>query len=255
MKDILTNEEVLENYGFPPGEDIRFYSQRQEISPRLLPEEERPRERMLGAGPAALSDRDLLAIILNVGIQGKNVTVLAEELLELLDRTKDIPDIQDLSRMSGLGKSKACTVAAMLEFGRRKWGSGQVRIHHPRDIYSVIRHFADRRQERFICLSLNGAHEVLATRVVTLGLVNRTIVHPREVFADPLMDRASAVAVAHNHPSGKLDPSAEDDDITARLGEAADLLGINFLDHLIFSDTAWFSYRQSGRLMGEVDFV
>jgi len=133
----------------------------------------------------------------------------------------------------------------MLEFGRRKWASGQ-RIRNPMDIFDLIRHHADRRQERFICLSLNGAHELLAVRLVTIGLVNRTIVHPREVFADPLLDRASAIAVAHNHPSGNLNPSAEDSDITRRLKAAADILGINFLDHVIFSETCFFSFRQEG---------
>jgi DNA repair protein RadC len=136
----------------------------------------------------------------------------------------------------------------MLEFGRRKWAGG-VRIKHPQDIFNLIRHYADRRQERFLCMSLNGAHEVIATRVVTIGLVNRTIVHPREVFADPLMDRASAVIVAHNHPSGQLSPSPEDDEITLRLKATAEILGFNFLDHVIFSDTAYFSYRQSNRIL------
>jgi DNA repair protein RadC len=139
-------------------------------------------------------------------------------------------------------------VVAMLEFGRRKWAGG-VKIKHPQDIFNLIRHYADRRQEHFLCLSLNGAHEVIATRVVTIGLVNRTIVHPREVFADPLMDRASAVIVAHNHPSGQLMPSPEDDEITLRLKVTAEILGFNFLDHVIFSEASYFSYRQSKRLL------
>ncbi|MDR3343428.1 MAG: DNA repair protein RadC [Treponema sp.] len=216
--------------------------------PRSLPPADRPREKLVKAGPAALSDQELLAILLNVGIQGKNVTILAKELLERLDQEKGIPSVQELSLLSGIGETKACSVVAMLEFGRRRWGAAGLRIKHPQDIYSLIRHHADRRQERFICLSLNGAHEVLAVRIVTIGLVNKTIVHPREVFADPILDRASAVIVAHNHPSGQLTPSGEDDDITVRLKAAADILGINFLDHLVFSDTAYFSYRQSGRL-------
>jgi DNA repair protein RadC len=137
----------------------------------------------------------------------------------------------------------------MLEFGRRRWGLSGRRIGAPVDIYRIIRHYADRPQERFICLSMNGAHEVLAVRVVTVGLVNRTIVHPREVFADPIMDRASAIIVAHNHPSGIVDPSAEDDEITSRLKAAADVLGIRFLDHIIFSEVLYFSYRHSRRLM------
>jgi DNA repair protein RadC len=181
------------------------------------------------------------------------VNVLAEELLVKLDKMKEIPQVKELCGMAGMGESKACTVAALLEFGRRKWASGQ-RIRNPGDIFSLIRHHADRRQERFLCLSLNGAHELLAARIVTIGLVNRTIVHPREVFADPILDRASAIVVAHNHPSGNLQPSAEDNEITQRLKAAADILGIGFLDHLIFSESFYFSYRQKGLIDNSVVF-
>ena len=97
-----------------------------------------------------------------------------------------------------------------------------------------------------MCLSLNGAHELIAVRIVTIGLVNRTIVHPREVFADPIIDRASAVVVAHNHPSGNLEASGEDKEITVKLKRAADILGLNFLDHIIFSESSYLSFRQEG---------
>jgi DNA repair protein RadC len=147
-----------------------------------------------------------------------------------------------------MGASKACTVAAMLEFGRRRWGGVGSVIKYPDEIFSLVRHYADRKQERLISLSLNGAHEVLAVRVVTVGLVNRTIVHPREVFADLIQDRAAAFAVAHNHPSGQITPSNEDDEITWRLLKASEILGLHFLDHVIFSETAWWSYRQNGKL-------
>ena len=217
--------------------------------PLALAKEDRPRERLISAGPESLSDQDLLSIILVSGIRGKNVTLLAQELLLKLDTEKGIPSVGELRSLTGLGEAKACTVAAMLEFGRRKWASGQ-RIRYPEDIFNLIRHHADRRQERFLCLSLNGAHEVLAVRIVTIGLVNRTIIHPREVFADPIHDRASAIVVAHNHPSGNLQPSMEDSEITGRLKAAADLLGLSFLDHLIFSEAGYFSFRQQGLIDG-----
>jgi DNA repair protein RadC len=204
---------------------------------------------MLELGPEAMSDQELLAILLNSGIQGKNVSILAAELLEQLDKDKNIPAVKELCLLTGLGRSKASAVVAMLEFGRRRWGNAGKRIKHPSDVFNLVRHYADRQQERFICISLNGAHEVLAVRVVTIGLVNRTIVHPREVFADPIIDRASAIMVAHNHPSGQVEPSAEDDDITARLKDAADVLGIRFLDHLIFSENHYYSYLQEEKII------
>ena len=215
--------------------------------PLSLPKNERPRERFLHYGPEAMSDEDLLSIILVSGIKGSNVTVLAKKLLKKLDVENGIPTIQELSRLSGMGLSKACQMAAVLEFGRRRWAMGH-KIRSPEDTYSAIRHYADRRQERFICLSLNGAHELIASRIVTIGLVNRTIVHPREVFADPIHDRASAIIVAHNHPSGNIKPSEEDNEITGRLKSAAELLGINFLDHLVFTESCFFSYRREGLL-------
>jgi DNA repair protein RadC len=220
-----------------PGKDLKN-----------LPEELRPRERLLSKGPAALSDGELLAILLNTGIRGKNVNVLAEELLNLLDRNKEIPPIEEISGVSGLGETKACAVTAMLEFGRRRWGSLGTKIKNPGDIYGLLRHYADRKQERFLSVSMNGAHEALEVRVVTIGLLNRTIVHPREVFADLIHDRAAAFCVAHNHPSGQLVPSPEDDEITIRLQHSAGIIGIQFLDHLIFSESSFWSYRQNGRI-------
>jgi DNA repair protein RadC len=216
-----------------------------------VPQDKRPREKMKERGPAALSDKELLAVILNTGIQGKNVMALADDLLKFLDKNKDIPSVENISGLSGLGLSKACTIAAMLEFGRRRYGSFSACIKHPSDVFTLVRHYADRKQERFISLSLNGAHEVLAVRIVTIGLVNKTIVHPREVFADIIQDRAAAFCVAHNHPSGQIQSSPEDDEITERLKSAAKILGLHFLDHVIFSENAWWSYRENGKLSND----
>ncbi|MCL1812468.1 MAG: DNA repair protein RadC [Treponema sp.] len=212
---------------------------------RDLPKEKRPRERLLCEGPEKLSDRELLSILLNTGIKGKSVHILAEELLNKLDGNNGIPSCKELTEIAGLGESKAATIAAVLELGRRRWGVREISLRSPEDVYNLIKHYADRRQERFLCISLNGAHEVLAVRVVTVGLVNKTIIHPREVFSDPLQDRASAICVAHNHPSGKLKPSGEDNEITRQLRDSADILGINFLDHIIFSAEGYYSYSQA----------
>jgi DNA repair protein RadC len=217
-------------------------------SPTSLPPASRPREKLIAHGPEALTDSELLAILLNTGVQGKNVNILAVELMNLLDQERGIPPIEELCQLTGLGTSKASAIVAMLEFGKRRWGASGTRIRHPGDIFNVVRHFADRRQERFVCLSMNGAHELLKVRTVTLGLVNRTIVHPREVFADPIQDRASAIAVAHNHPSGQTTPSPEDGDVTSQLVESAKILGLRFLDHVIFTEESFYSYRQAGLL-------
>jgi DNA repair protein RadC len=224
------------------------------INPLELPKNERPRERLFKNGPESMSDQELLAIILNSGVQGKNVNEVAIDLLEKIDLEKTIPLVKDLSRLKGIGRSKACTIAAVLEFGRRRWGPAGMRLMLPEDAYLAVRHYANRRQECFLSISLNGAHEIIAVRVVTMGLVDKTIVHPREVFSDPIADRASAVIVAHNHPSGQMIPSSEDDEITERLQEAAHILGINFLDHIIFSEDSYISYRKLGRIHHDAIF-
>ena len=118
----------------------------------------------------------------------------------------------------------------------------------PSDVFPLVAHFADLKQERFLTVSLNGAHEVIQTRTVSVGLVNRTLIHPREVFADALTDRACAIIVAHNHPSGQLTPSPEDKDITRRLRGAGELLGIPLLDHLVFSRQDFYSFVEHGLL-------
>ena len=205
-------------------------------------------ERLSKEGPAALPDGDLLAALLGTGTRGKGVQALASEVLELIDATQAPPDPGLLLRLPGMGEAKACAVSAALELGRRLYGLRDRRIASPKDVWPLIAHWADRKQERFICCSLNGAHEVIAARIVSIGLVNRTVVHPREVFADPLQDRACAIVVGHNHPSGRLDPSPEDLDITKRLREAGELLGIALLDHLIFSAEGFYSFVEHGLL-------
>ncbi|GHV26553.1 DNA repair protein RadC [Spirochaetia bacterium] len=229
------------------ADDIGIYNA-PAISPWLLPVPLRPRERLFDLGPGALSDQELLQILLNNGIKGKNVSILAAELLERLESTKGIPSVKELIGVTGLGKAKASVIVAMLEYGRRNWGMTGNKVKHPSDVFSIVRHYANRKQERFICLSLNSAHEVLAVRIITIGLVNRTLIHPREVFADPLSDRATGICVCHNHPSGELKPSGEDDEVTRSLEKAASILGIRFLDHIIFSEAGYFSYRQAERL-------
>jgi DNA repair protein RadC len=107
---------------------------------------------------------------------------------------------------------------------------------------------ADRKQEHFLCISLNGAYEVIAVRTVSVGLVNKTQVHPREVFADPLTDRATAIIVAHNHPTGNLTPSKEDIAITRQLKSAGEILGIKLLDHIIFSHKGYYSFMENNEL-------
>lgn len=207
-----------------------------------------PRERLESAGVAALSDEELVALLVGNGVAGRPVGTVSRDVVALLDRVNGPPRPADLLGIAGLGPAKAATVAAAFELGRRVLCPARHRVRSPADILPVVERFLERRQECFLAISLNGAHEITAVRVVTIGLVNRTVVHPREVFADPLGDRAAAVILAHNHPSGSLEPSAEDQDVTRRLVGAGQLLGIPVLDHVIFSTRGYYSFLEHDEL-------
>ena len=213
-----------------------------------LPKQDRPRERMLSKGAGALSDTELVAILLGFGTKGHDVMSVAKRIVRLVDDQHGRPELADLQRLAGVGPAKATLVAAALEFARRRIRPEGVKIKTPVDVLPLVRHYGDRKQEHFLCISLNGANEVITTRVVSVGLVNKTQVHPREVFADPITDRASAVVLAHNHPSGHLTPSKEDLQLTRQLTEAGETLGIAVLDHIIFSQKGHYSLLEHGEL-------
>lgn len=213
-----------------------------------MPVNDRPREKMQAKGPEALSDLELLAILLGSGTKGHDVMTVAGQILKLLDAKNEKLSLESLKKIEGVGPAKATLIVAALEFSRRRIRPEGLKISFPADALPLIRHYADRKQEHFICVSINGANEVIKSRVVSVGLVNKTHVHPREVFADPITDRASAVIVAHNHPVGELTPSMEDKEITGQLKSAGEILGIRLLDHIIFNHKGYFSFLESGEL-------
>ncbi len=182
-----------------------------------------------------------MAILLGSGIKGHDVMTVADRILKVLDASKGNASVEELKQIEGVGLAKATLIAAALEFSRRRIRPEGLKISFPADVLPLIRHYADRKQEHFICVSINGANEVITTRVVSVGLVNKTQVHPREVFADPLTDRASAIIIAHNHPVGDLTPSKEDIEMTKQLKSAGEILGIRVLDHIIFNDNGYYS--------------
>jgi DNA repair protein RadC len=213
-----------------------------------LSKSERPREKLEAKGPQALSDIELLAILLGSGTKDHDVLTVAGRILKALDGQNEKLSLEELKKIEGVGPAKATLIAAALEFSRRRIRPEGVRISFPPDVLPLIRHFADRKQEHFICVSLNGANEVITCRVVSVGLVNQSQVHPREVFADPITDRASAIIVAHNHPSGSLEPSREDMEMTRQLRSAGEILGIRLLDHIVFNQKGYYSFLEQNQI-------
>lgn len=213
-----------------------------------LPESDRPREKLLRKGAAALSNQELLAVLIGKGTPGMDVMTLASKLTRLIDDRGLEVTAEELCQLAGIGQAKATLILAAIEFSRRRIKPEGAKIATPADLLPHLHHYADRRQEHFLCASINGANEILNIRVISIGLIDRSPVHPREVFADALSDRASAVIIAHNHPSGGLEPSPCDIDITAQLKAAGEIVGITLLDHIIFNRTGYFSFLEGGKL-------
>ncbi|MDI6767509.1 MAG: DNA repair protein RadC [Bacteroidota bacterium] len=213
-----------------------------------IPKQDRPREKLLSKGTQALGDQELLAVLLGKGTKTIDVMTLAGKLARLLDEKGMNVTIEDMKQLEGMGDARAMSILAALEFARRRIKPEGIKIETSADLLPQIRHYADRKQEHFLCASINGANEVINVRVVSIGLVDRSPVHPREVFADALADRACAIIVAHNHPSGSLEPSSNDLEITKQLKAAGEVVGISLLDHIIFNRKDYFSFLENGLL-------
>lgn len=215
---------------------------------KQMPKQDRPRERILDKGAGALSDQELLAVLLGKGTPQLDVMTLAAKVARVVDEKGLTLRAEDLTGFEGVGEAKATLILAAIEFARRRIKPEGVKIETPADVLPLIRHYADRKQEHFLAISINGANEVLNVRVVSIGLIDRSPIHPREVFADVLTDRASGVIVAHNHPSGSLEPSSADMETTRQLRQAGEIIGIELLDHVIFNRSSYFSFLEEGRL-------
>jgi len=213
-----------------------------------IPKHDRPREKLVAKGGRALNDQELLAVLLGKGTARMDVMTLAANLVRIIDEKGLSLRADDLTAFDGIGEAKATLVLAAIEFARRRIKPEGLKMSTPADVLPLIRHFADRKQEHFMSVTINGANEVLNVRVVSIGLIDRSPVHPREVFADALTDRASGIIVAHNHPAGSLEPSASDIDATKQIKQAGKIIGIELLDHIIFNRKGYYSFLEEGCL-------
>ena len=214
---------------------------------------ERPcvRETALKNGIQTLTDKELLMLMLGSGTKELSISKMASKVLDIL-YTSDMDKLQQkLMEQNGMGPGKTAAILAALECGRRFFGKKDICVRQPADIIPLIQAYALKPQEHFLCISLNGAHEVIKLKVISVGTINRTIIHPREIFADPIADRASAIVIAHNHPSGNPEPSKQDYETTETVFKASQILGIQLLDHVIFTKTDYFSFRESSDLFKE----
>lgn len=225
------------------------------MSPTLQawPAEDRPRERLTRMPAHALATRELLAIVLGSGGAGRSSIDLADDLIGLFGgslRRLGAAEPGELTTIRGIGEARACTVTAAFELGRRMLAEAArrgIRVRGPRDIYRrlgpVLR---DRRQEEFWVVYLDTQNRILNERRLTVGLLNSSLVHPREVFAPAIARSAASLILAHNHPSGDPEPSPEDVDVTLQLVESGRLLGIPVRDHIVIGDGTFVSLLERG---------
>lgn len=221
-----------------------------------LSDDDKPREKALRNGIRSLSDTELLAILLGGGIPGKSVIELSRELYDISNRS-----LSDLARMSvrdmckriaGIGPAKAITVAAALELGARRKDlkvETRPRIRSSADAYELIRNvIQDLATEEFWIIMLSRANMVIATTCISSGGTAATVVDPKIIMKLAIEHLASSIILVHNHPSGNLKPSVQDDDLTQKIKSGGQLLDINVLDHLIIATTGYYSYADESRI-------
>ena len=217
-----------------------------------LASDQRPREKLIQYGPQAVKDSELLAIILTTGIRGKfNVLELSDFLFKLygikgLSKEKSVPG---LMKNTGLPKVKATQVIACMELGRRIFYEDKSRVPTIKTPEEVFKYLADMQKltkEQFRGLYLNTRNRLIHDEVISMGSLNLSVVHPREVFRPAVEYGAAEVILAHNHPSGDPEPSADDIKITQQLVEAGKLIEIEVLDHLIIGDEKFVSLKERG---------
>jgi DNA repair protein RadC len=207
-----------------------------------MPADDRPRERLISRGPQALSTSDLLAILLGTGTQETSVIELARSLVRgrRIDELKGA-SVEELKRFDGIGPAKACVLVAAIELGRRLYGSGgepRPQVRRPDDIFAHLpKDQLDTGQECFFVLYLDSRAGLISSRLISKGSADLCVAHPREVFKAAVREGACKIVVAHNHPSGILEPSQQDIELTTRLQEAGRLLGIPLMDHVIVSNS------------------
>ncbi len=209
---------------------------------------DKPREKLKAKGAKALKNEELMAILLGSGVKGKDVRKLSKEITTLLDSNFENISLETLSQIYGLGNAKASQIVAAIELSKRYLIRTNKRILNANDIYNELKEYTTKTQEYFLTITLDGASHIINKRVVFIGTLNQSLVHPREVFADAIADRAAGIIIAHNHPSQTPTPSQADINITNRLKEVATLVGIELLDHIILTKNSYFSFSEEGYL-------
>ena len=213
-----------------------------------LSDRDKPREKLSKKGVKALKDYELLAVLLGSGTKDKDVIKLSKEIVKLFEDDFKGITLEKLINIHGLGVAKASQILSSIELSKRYLIKQNKKITEAKNIYDELQEYKTKKQEYFIVITLDGANHIIEKRLVFIGTLNRSLIHPREIFADALTDRAASIIIAHNHPSGQLEASVEDLHVTQRIKESGKLLGVELLDHIIFTKDGFLSLADEGLL-------
>lgn len=220
-----------------------------------IPIEERPRERLIKYGVENLSNEELLSILIGNGTKGKSAKDLSLMILNKIKEidNNDLLNYHFLSTIKGLGTAKTCTILAAVEFGKRmnmKCSSlNSVVINNADIVFNYFKDlFLNKKQEYFYCLYLDSKKTIIKNKLLFIGTLNKSLVHPREVFKEAYLLSASSIICVHNHPSGSINPSRDDIDITNQLSSIGYLMGIKLVDHLIIGNDNYYSFLEAGKI-------
>jgi len=206
-----------------------------------------PRERFLRTGLESLTNKDLIAIIIGSGSRKADVFKLSAEVEKRSSDDYTKMTYENLMRIDGMGEVSAMRLCAACElFTKRKIGT--IKVKCAQDALNLVENIRDRRQEHFISITLNSAGFVIQKRTVFIGTLNKSLIHPREIFADAISDRASGLIIMHNHPSGETEPSKEDILVTEKIIEGGKILGIEVLDHIIITSKSYYSFKENNKI-------
>ncbi len=214
-----------------------------------LPNFQRPREKMIEKGPGNLKDEELLAILLRTGKKGRSVIEIANSFLKKFPKEKLLKtDYNKLIEFEEIGSEKACTVLASVELVKRALNIKEETlpvIRSAEDVVAQAVYMRDKKREHLMAIYLNARNEMIYKKPMFIGTLNANLVHPREVFAMALEKNAASIILAHNHPSGDAKPSQDDIEITKRMKEAGNIMGVGVLDHVIITKNKVFSFREN----------
>ncbi len=211
-----------------------------------VPVVDRPREKLEKYGVNRLSDSELMAILIRTGIVGKNVVELSKQILKKIKKLGlEQLEMKDLLEIKGLGKTKAGQILASLEIGRRFLQNKKSElILSPQDVWTEMKDLRDSKKEHFVIFYLDTQNQIIKREIISVGTLNESLIHPREVFEPAVRYSTAQIIMAHNHPSGNLEPSPEDIVVSKRLIDAGNLLGIEVLDHIIVTKDRFKSMKE-----------